>query len=81
MNLVEKDCLEALVGHDIPKAQEHLGTLSKIGKVDDVVRQFVERSIPKVASNIFPSPFIHDQSYCEGSHTPSPRLCLSHIYG
>mmetsp|Transcript_122495 Transcript_122495/g.212373 ORF Transcript_122495/g.212373 Transcript_122495/m.212373 type:complete len:755 (-) Transcript_122495:51-2315(-) len=48
VHLVEKDCLDALVQHEVSKAQEYLATLSKIGKMEAVVRQFIQRSITKV---------------------------------
>eukprot|EP01063_Lacrimia_lanifica_P020362 TRINITY_DN27694_c0_g1_i1.p1 TRINITY_DN27694_c0_g1~~TRINITY_DN27694_c0_g1_i1.p1 ORF type:complete len:734 (+),score=242.33 TRINITY_DN27694_c0_g1_i1:90-2291(+) len=43
--MVESECVTALLQRDIPKAKEHLRTLEKIGRVNDILVQYTRHMV------------------------------------
>eukprot|EP01065_Artemidia_motanka_P032175 TRINITY_DN39213_c0_g1_i1.p1 TRINITY_DN39213_c0_g1~~TRINITY_DN39213_c0_g1_i1.p1 ORF type:complete len:713 (+),score=258.60 TRINITY_DN39213_c0_g1_i1:56-2194(+) len=41
--MVESECVEALIGHDVQRAQKHMGMLNQIGRMQDVLRTYIDR--------------------------------------
>ena len=47
--MVEAECVDALINRDKDKAKEHLATLKKIGRLNEILVQYTKRAVQSVA--------------------------------